>query len=98
MPKPRPYQLRRSTRTFTRLQVVSPPLLDLDSPRQLREDAPEAGTERPVVQIAQMRLKGGIDEPLIVFLRYAGAQRQADRRTGSLWRMRPGRTSVVDVR
>ena len=75
-----------------------PPLLDLNSPRQLREIASEAGPERPVVQIAQVRLKGWIDEPLVIFLRYAGAQRQADRRAGSLWRMRPGRTSVVDVR
>lgn len=66
------------------------PLFDLDAIGKLRELASKAGSEGPVVQIAEVRFKRWVDEPLIVFFGERTNGRDAARCSGtwgcgSLW-------------
>jgi hypothetical protein len=53
---------------FWHLQFSSPAFLDLYAISKCGKVASKAWAQRPVVQVAQVGLKGGVDEPLIVFL------------------------------
>lgn len=72
---------------FWHLQSSSPAFLDLYTISKRGKVASEAWAQCPVVQVAEMRFKGGIDEPLIVFFgeRTHGCDTGGYMRSRRLW-------------
>jgi hypothetical protein len=75
--------------------VASPTFFDFDAVGEYGEGATEAGSQAPVVEVAEVAFKRRIDEPLVVF--FGERAKMIVTRCRGLWSGRPGRGCGVHV-
>lgn len=63
-----PQHVRQRPIAAIHLQAILPTFLDLDGVGKVGVRAAKAGAETPVVEVAEVAFKDGVDEPLGVFL------------------------------